>query len=141
MGCNYVLSISQKVDHMGKVLEEHDWGKSQKRAKKIYMPFCYCPRSFILEMVSSSRSRTIGEEKVDRAPTWGQEEEGDYKGEVHKKQETFEPYTYFFWKGKTIRNKDNQKSNSNILVWWWWRKRNSIEEAKNTKRYYNEGQC
>jgi len=103
MGCNYVLSISQKVDHMGKVLEEHDWGKSQKRAKNIYMPFCYCRRSFILEMVSSSRSRTIGEEKVDRAPTWGQEEEGDYKGEVYKKQKLLNPTHISFEKEKQLK--------------------------------------
>jgi hypothetical protein len=44
-------------------------GKAKRGPKNIYMSFCYCPRSFILEMVSSLRSRTIGEEKVDRAPT------------------------------------------------------------------------
>jgi hypothetical protein len=53
---------------MGKMLKKHG-GNNQERAKKGCMPFCYSPRSFILEMVSSSRSRTIREEEVDKVAT------------------------------------------------------------------------
>jgi hypothetical protein len=58
------------------------------------MPLCYCPKNSISEMVSSSRSRTTGKE-VKWTTIKGQEEERDSKGEVYKKQEIFEPYTYF----------------------------------------------
>jgi hypothetical protein len=49
------------------------------------MPLCYCLKSFVLEMVSSSRSKTTGKEKIDKATIGGHEEEGDSKGEVYKK--------------------------------------------------------
>jgi hypothetical protein len=58
-------------------------------------------------MVSSSRSRIIGEGKAYWATIRGQEEEKDSKGEVHKKQKTYEPYTNFSLKKETTRNKDN----------------------------------
>jgi hypothetical protein len=44
------------------------------------MPLCYCPRGFVLELVSSSRSKTIGEEEADKATIGGHEEEKDSKG-------------------------------------------------------------
>jgi hypothetical protein len=45
-------------------------------------------------MVSTSRSRIIGEEKVDKIAREGPREEGDFKGKVYKKQKTFEPSPY-----------------------------------------------
>ncbi len=80
---------------MAKMLEEHDWGNSQKSAKKGCIPFYYYPKGSILEMVFSPRNITTGEEEVVRATTRGQEEERDYEGEIYKKQETSKPYTYF----------------------------------------------
>ncbi len=65
MGCNYVFSIGQRVDQMGKMSKEHDWGNNQKRAKKGCMPFYYCPRSSILEVVSTKRNRTIRKEEIN----------------------------------------------------------------------------
>jgi hypothetical protein len=64
------------------------------------MPFCYCFRSFVSKMVSSQGSRTIVEEIVEWAATWGEEEEKDFERKVHKKQETFGPYTYLSQKRK-----------------------------------------
>ncbi len=49
------------------------------------MPFCYCPRSCVSKMVSTRRSKAIGEEEANRAITWGQKKKGDSKGEVYKK--------------------------------------------------------
>ncbi len=68
-----------------KVSKEHDWGNTQKKAKKWCMPFCYYPISFVSEMVSSSRSITIGEEVADIATLKVQEEEGELEGKVYKK--------------------------------------------------------
>jgi hypothetical protein len=42
-------------------------------------------------MVSTSRSRTIGEEKVDIATTRGHEKKGDFKGKIYKKKEASNP--------------------------------------------------
>jgi hypothetical protein len=44
---NYVFSIGQRIDQMGKMLEKHDWGNNQKRHKKGCMPFCHSPRSSV----------------------------------------------------------------------------------------------
>jgi hypothetical protein len=44
-----------------KCQKKHDGGNKKK--KKGCMPFCYCIKSFVLKMVSSSRSITIGEEE------------------------------------------------------------------------------
>lgn len=49
------------------------------------MLFCYYPISFVSEMVSSSRSITIGEEVADKATLKVQEEEGELEGKVYKK--------------------------------------------------------
>ncbi len=94
IGCNYVFSIDQRVDQMGKVSEEHDWRNNQKRAKKGCMPLCYYLRSFILELVSTSRSKTTKEE-VDKTTIGIQKEEGDFEGKVNKKQKTSKPCTFF----------------------------------------------
>jgi hypothetical protein len=58
------------------------------------MPFCYCPKSFVLEVVSTRRSKTTREE-VDRTTIRGQEKKGNSKGEVYKKQTTCKPCTNF----------------------------------------------
>jgi hypothetical protein len=58
------------------------------------MPLCYYLRSFILELVSTSRSRTTKEE-VDKTTIGIQKEEGDFEGKVYKKQKTSEPCTFF----------------------------------------------
>ncbi len=68
--------------------------EQQKKAKKICMPFCYCPKSFVLEVVSTRRSKTTREE-VDRTTIRGQEKKGNSKGEVYKKQTTCKPCTNF----------------------------------------------
>jgi hypothetical protein len=52
---------------MGKVLEEHDQGNNQKIAKKGCMSLCYYLRSSILEMGSTSRSKTTREEEANKA--------------------------------------------------------------------------
>jgi hypothetical protein len=57
------------------------------------MPLCYYSKSSISKMVSSQRSKTTIEAKW--ATTWGEEEERNFEGEVHKKQETSKPYIYF----------------------------------------------
>ncbi len=85
------------------VKEKIKWEKCQnnmireqrRKAKKRCMPFCYCPRGFVLKMVSSLRSRTTGKEETHIVATRGQKEERDSEGEVYQEQETSESYTYF----------------------------------------------
>jgi hypothetical protein len=49
------------------------------------MPFCYCPRSFVSKVVSTRRSKAIGEKKTLKATIRGQEKKGYSKGEVYQK--------------------------------------------------------
>jgi len=49
------------------------------------MPLCYCPKSFVSKMVSSSKSKTTREKEIEWVATRGQEEERDSKGNVYKK--------------------------------------------------------
>ncbi len=44
----------------------------------------------------SIRIRITREEEADITTIGGQEKKRDSEGEVYKKQETFEPYIYFF---------------------------------------------
>jgi hypothetical protein len=57
---------------MGQVSKTYDQGNSQKRTKKGCMPFCHSPRSSILEVVSIRRNRIIGEEKIGKVASRGQ---------------------------------------------------------------------
>jgi hypothetical protein len=68
---------------MGQMLEEHDWKNYQEKAQEGCMPFCYYSRSFVLEMVSSQRSKTTRKEEIEWTTTRGEEVEIDSKGEVH----------------------------------------------------------
>ncbi len=45
-------------------------------------------------MVSTKRSKAIGEEETNIAATWRHEKKEDREGEVYKKQETSEPCIY-----------------------------------------------
>ncbi len=58
------------------------------------MPFCYCPKIFVSEMVSTLRSRTTRKEEANRVAIGGHEKEGDFSGKVYKKQKTSKPYTF-----------------------------------------------
>jgi len=58
------------------------------------MPFYYCLKGSISKMVSTKRSKAIGEEEADIAATRGQEKKGDSKGEVYIKKKTFKPSIY-----------------------------------------------
>jgi hypothetical protein len=58
------------------------------------MPFYYCFKGYVFKMVSTRRSKNIGEKEVDRATIGGHEKKGDCEGEVYTKQETFEPCIY-----------------------------------------------
>jgi hypothetical protein len=60
------------------------------------MPFCYCPRSFILKVVSIRRNKAIGEEQANRAIVGGQEKKGYSEGEVYEKERPLNP-TYIFF--------------------------------------------
>jgi hypothetical protein len=64
-------------------------------------------QKWFLIMVSNQRSKTTWEEEAKWIATRGEEEERDFKIEVHKKQKTSKPYTYFSQKGEIIINKDN----------------------------------
>ncbi len=59
------------------------------------MSLYYSPKSFVSEMVSIRRIKTIGEEKVSKATTRRQQKKGKYEGEVYQKQKTFRPYMHF----------------------------------------------
>ncbi len=60
------------------------------------MPFCYCPRNFVSKVVSTKRSRAIGEEEKNRVAMRGHEKKGDFEGEVYQNQKTSKPFIYFF---------------------------------------------
>ncbi len=66
MGYNYVFSIGQGVDQMGKVLEKYDWGNNQKITKKRCVSFYHSVGSYFLKVVSTRRSKAIGEKEVSR---------------------------------------------------------------------------
>ncbi len=53
------------------------------------MPFCYCFRSFISEMVSNQRSKTTTKEEAKWVAIGGEEEKRDFEKEVDKKLKTF----------------------------------------------------
>ncbi len=95
MGYKYVFLIGQGIDQMGKMSKKHDWKNIQKRTKKECMPFCHNPRSYILEVVSTIRSRTTREEKASGVTTWGHEKKGYFEGKVYQKQKASKPYIYF----------------------------------------------
>jgi hypothetical protein len=79
------------------------------------MPFCYCPRSSILEMVSSSRGKTTREE-VDLVTIRGQEEERDYGGEVHKNKRPLNPAHISPKNEKQLETRTSLKNNSNVPI-------------------------
>jgi hypothetical protein len=46
------------------------------------MPFYYCPKIFVSEVVSTSRNKAIGEKETHKATIKRQEKKGYSKGEV-----------------------------------------------------------
>jgi hypothetical protein len=65
---------------------EKTWLREQpKEDKKKCMPFCHNPRSFVSEVVSTRRSRTIGKKKASKLITSWQEKKGEFEGEVYQK--------------------------------------------------------
>jgi hypothetical protein len=47
-------------------------------------------------VVSTKRSRAIGEEEKNRVAMRGHEKKGDFEGEVYQNQKTSKPFIYFF---------------------------------------------
>ncbi len=80
MGCNYVFSIGQGINQMGKVLEKNDWKNNQKITKKKHMPFCHSPKNFVLKVVSPRKSKATREKEVNKAAIGGQEKKGKFWG-------------------------------------------------------------
>jgi hypothetical protein len=103
LGCNHVFLVGQ----MGKMLEEWDWKNHQKKAQERCMSFYYCPRIFVSKMVSSSRSRTIGEEEIEWATTKRQEEEKTFRERFIKNKWPINLTHIFPKKGEINKNKDN----------------------------------
>jgi len=69
-------------------------GTTKKEPKKD-VPLYYIPKSFVSEVVSTRRIKTIGEEKVGKVTTRRQQKKGKYEREVYQKQKTFKPYMHF----------------------------------------------
>jgi hypothetical protein len=94
LGYNHVFLINQRVDKMGQMLKEHDWRNYHERAQEGCTTFYYYSRNSISKMVFQSKEKNHRKEENEWAAIGG-EEERDFKGEVHKKQETSKPFICF----------------------------------------------
>jgi hypothetical protein len=99
----------------------------------------YHNTNYVLEVVSIKRSKTTREKEVGIAK-WRHEKKGEFEGEVHKKQKTFETYTHLSLKWKIARDYDNPKSSFDVSVWWWWGEGGFAKEVEKTRGYYNDRQ-
>ncbi len=100
MDCNYVFSIGQGVDQMGKVYKK--WLKEQLQENQKRM----CHFAIMLEIIfqkwfrligratrEKEVGRAIGEKEVSRA-TWEYEKNRKFERKVYQEQKTSKPYTH-----------------------------------------------
>ncbi len=73
------------------------------------MPLYYCPKSFVSEVVSTSRSKTIGEKETHKATIKRQEKEGYSKRKVFFFKRPLNPTYISFKKDKQLKTRTTKR--------------------------------
>jgi hypothetical protein len=89
--------------------KKKDLGNNQKITKKGCMPLYYCPKSFVSEVVSTSRSKTIGEKETHKATIKRQEKEGYSKRKVFFFKRPLNPTYISFKKDKQLKTRTTKR--------------------------------